>query len=285
MEDSDGVMRHAISRFPSGIKKALYPFELELALMKVLLDRIHGFCLKAISCIPASCLRSRHHRGLLKAGHCYGQFDPVTNTFSTPSGMTTYSPPHQEFEVDMIYDEALTRTERGSLYGLITFVTKLVPALSTYDAIRYLLLDNVALDRVTSRAEEGGYQISSDRHDAYKVAARAANHPNPTALATFALGSMEHGSKLKSLLENNRTLSPDEVKIISTYLPQYPCSKPGLVQKLTKHASQIVSAKRKDFEADQSSICSCAQAALRKHAQDTASSSYVFLFLCCSCIL
>lgn len=28
MEDSDGVMRHAISRFPSGIKKALYPFEL-----------------------------------------------------------------------------------------------------------------------------------------------------------------------------------------------------------------------------------------------------------------
>jgi hypothetical protein len=185
----------------------------------------------------------------------------------------------------MIYDEALTRTECRSLYGLITFVTKLVPALSTYDATRYLLLDNVAPDRVTSRAEEDGYQISRDRHDAYKVAARAANHPNPTTLATFALGSMEHGSKLKSLLENNRTLSPDNVKIISTYLPQYPCSKPGLVQKLTKHASQIVSAKRKDFEAHQSSICSCAQAALRKHAQDTASSSYVFLFLCCSCIL
>uniref|UniRef100_A0A0A9B882 PIR2-like helical domain-containing protein n=1 Tax=Arundo donax TaxID=35708 RepID=A0A0A9B882_ARUDO len=47
--------------------------------MQVLLERIHGFYLEAISRIPAPCLRSRHHRGLLKAGHCYGPFDTVTN--------------------------------------------------------------------------------------------------------------------------------------------------------------------------------------------------------------
>ncbi|CAN6318092.1 unnamed protein product [Urochloa humidicola] len=267
--DSDGVMLHAISRIPSGIKNAPYPFEHELVLTKVLQDRIHGFYLKAISCIPASCLRSRHHRGLLKAGHCYGQFDPVTNIILNTIWYDTVFPPHQEFEVNMIYDEALARTEGRSLDGLITFVAKLVPALSIYDATRYLLLDNVSLDRVISRADEGGYQISEDRHDAFKVAARAAYHPDPTALATFALESMEQGRKLKSLLEDNRTLSPDDVRNISSCLSQYPCSKRGLVQKLTKHASRIVSAKREDFEAHQSSIYRCVQASLRKHAQDT----------------
>jgi len=186
----------------------------------------------------------------------------------------------------MIYNETLARTVCRSLYGLISFVTKLFPALSTYDAKRYLLLDNATLDCIITRANQDGYQISANQHDAYMAAARAANHPNPTALATFASGSMQEGLDLKSLLEVKRTLSPDDVRTISTHLLQYPRNKPGgLVQKLTKHASQIVSAKRKDFEAHQNSIYRCVQAALSKHTQDKASSLYVLLFLCCSFIL
>uniref|UniRef100_K4AJS9 Uncharacterized protein n=1 Tax=Setaria italica TaxID=4555 RepID=K4AJS9_SETIT len=278
--DSEEVMRYAISRFPTSIKKMQYPFELELTLMKVLQDRIHGFYLKAISCIPAPCLRSRHHRGLLKDGHCYGQFDPVTNIILNTIWYDIVFPPHQEFEVDMIYDEALARTECRSLHGLTTLVTKLFPELSTYDATQYLLLDNATLDRVISRANLSGYKVSSQPHDAYKAAARAANHPNPTALATFALGSMQEGLELKALLEVKPTLSPDDVQIISTYLLQYQRSKPvGLVQKLTKGASEIVSAKRKDFEAHQSSVYRCVQAALRKHSQDKGE-EYELLAIC-----
>ncbi|KAF8672371.1 hypothetical protein HU200_049574 [Digitaria exilis] len=267
--DDAAVMLNAISRFPSSIKKTSYPFDLELVLTKVLQDRIHGFYLKAISCIPAPCLRSRHHRGLLKAGHCYGPFDPVTNIILNTIWYDTVFPPHQEFEVDMINYETLARTECRSLNGLITFVTELFPELSTYDATRYLLLHNGTLDSVISRANLDGYQTSAGSHDAYEAAAYAANHPNPRALATFASGCMQEGLKLKSMLEVKHTLSPDDVGIISTCLLQYPRIKPrGLVQKLTKRTSQIVSAKRKDFEAHQSSIYRCVQAALRKHKQD-----------------
>jgi hypothetical protein len=278
--DSEGVMRYAISRIPTRINKMQYPFQLELTLMKVLQDRIHGFYLKAISCIPAPCLRSRHHRGLLKAGHCYGQFDPVTNIILNTIWYDIVFPPHQEFEVDMIYDEALARTECRSLHGLTTLVAKLFPELSAYDAARYLLLDNATLDRVISRAKLDGYQISSDPHDAYESAAHAANHPNPEALANFALGSMQEGLELKSMLEVKCTLSPDDVRIISESLLQYPRSKPeGLVRKLTKGASQIVSAKRKDFEAHQSLVYRSVQSALGKHSQDKASSLHDLLFL------
>ncbi|KAF8723129.1 hypothetical protein HU200_022285 [Digitaria exilis] len=216
-DSDDGViMLNAISRFPSSIKKTPYPFDLELVLTKVLQDRIHGFNLKAMSCIPAPCLRSRHHRSLLKAGHCYGPFDPITNIILNTIWYDTVFPPHQEFEVDVINYETLARTECRSLNGLITFVTELFPELSTYDATRYLLLHNGTLDSVISRANLDGYQTSADSHDAYEAAAYAANHPNPRALATFASGCMQEGLKLKSMLQVKHTLSPGDVGIIST---------------------------------------------------------------------
>jgi len=49
-----------------------------------------------------------------------------------------------------------------------------------------------------------------------------------------------------------------------------------VVQELTSRASRILSAKRKDFEANQSLIRENVQAALRKHVQDEASSLYAF---------
>ena len=106
--ESGELMRRAISRFPPSIQKTPFPFDLELALMKVLLDRIHGFYLKAISCIPARCLRLCHHQGLLNAGHCYGQFDPVTNIILNTIWYDIAFPTEQTFKVDMINDESLS---------------------------------------------------------------------------------------------------------------------------------------------------------------------------------
>ena len=59
----------------------------------VLLQRIHAFYLKALSLMPASELRSCYHRSMLKAGHCYGPFDPVTNILLDTIWYDTMFPP------------------------------------------------------------------------------------------------------------------------------------------------------------------------------------------------
>ncbi|KAL6643228.1 hypothetical protein ACP70R_021409 [Stipagrostis hirtigluma subsp. patula] len=264
-------MRRAISRLPCITEKMLATYDPELALRKVLLDRIHGFYLEAISRFPTPCLRSRHHRGLLKGGHCYGPFDPVTNIVINTIWYDTVFPPHQEFEADMICDESLARTERRSLDGLVTFVKTLFPALSKYDTTRFLLFENARLDRVISRAVQD-YPTSVPLSDAYKAAARAAHHPNSTALAnlvTVILPGKEEN--LKSLIEAKRVLSPDDIQTISAILSQNDPPRDQsarIVEELTPRASQIVSAAKKEFEAHQSLIRKRVQAALKKHARE-----------------
>ncbi|TVU30301.1 hypothetical protein EJB05_21915, partial [Eragrostis curvula] len=285
----DFLMRHAVSRFQRPHSKNVLPVhDLEVARMQVLLARIHAFYLEAISRIPAPCLRSRHHRGLLKAGHCYGPFDPVTNIILNTIWYDTAFPPQQEFKVDMICDESLALTECRSLHGLITFATTLFPALSTYDATQYLLFDNARLDSVVSRAKLEGYQSSIPLSNAYEAAAHMAKHPYPAALANLATGLfLEIGEVLKSFLKVKHSLSSDDVHIISTAFSQNdPPSKPvRLDQKLSSRACRIVSSKRKNFESHQSSIRKRVQAALKNHAQLKASSFYFLLFLCCPFIL
>ncbi|KAM0826242.1 hypothetical protein ACQ4PT_069014 [Festuca glaucescens] len=55
------------------------PYQHSTSLRRVLLDTIHGFYLKALARMLTCELQSRFHRSLLKAGHCYGPFDPVSN--------------------------------------------------------------------------------------------------------------------------------------------------------------------------------------------------------------
>lgn len=87
-------VHHAVSKMQRRKMKTI-PVELglEISLKMVLLDRIHLFYLEAISCIPKIDLCSRHHRGLLKAGHCYGPFDPVTNIILNTIWYDTMFPP------------------------------------------------------------------------------------------------------------------------------------------------------------------------------------------------
>jgi hypothetical protein len=139
-------MRHAISKFqdvlsfpafPPHANNVSVPFDLELALTEMLLDRIHGFYLEAISSFPAPCLQLRHHRGLLKAGHCYGPFDPVSNIILNTIWYDTMFPPDHEFKVSMICDESLASTECRSLHGLITFIEMLNKLVYLFNVILY----------------------------------------------------------------------------------------------------------------------------------------------------
>ncbi|KAK3157825.1 hypothetical protein QOZ80_2AG0128590 [Eleusine coracana subsp. coracana] len=229
-------MYHAVSRLPSTPKNMPHPLNLEFSLMAVLLHRIHGFYLKAISCIPAPCLHSVYHWGLLRAGHCYGPFDPVTNIILNTIWYDTAFPPKKRYTVEMICDESLARIERRSLFGLIKFAKTLFPALSTYDAVRYLLFHNADLDSVISRAKLDGYESATPLSDAYKAAACAAKHPDPTGLANLSSGLfLDKGELLKSLIKTKLYLSLDDVDTISISLSQNdPPRKPvELVQKLT----------------------------------------------------
>ncbi|KAL6638145.1 hypothetical protein ACP70R_025717 [Stipagrostis hirtigluma subsp. patula] len=241
----------------------------ELHLEKVLLDRIHGFYLEAISRIPTTLLRSRLHRALLKAGHCYGPFGPVANILLNTIWYDTTFPMQEEFEVDMIRTESLALVESHSLRGILAFMCVLCPGLSTHDALKELLRDNARIDKVR-KINGGDLSMPSPVSAAYKAASAAAYFPNPTELANFAeklLPAVEE--TLKPLLEAKRTLSPDDIQTISASLSKHrPPTKPlGQVQKLIPQACKMVSASRKKFAAHQRLIRKRVEAALQKHAQ------------------
>ncbi|KAL6893651.1 hypothetical protein ACP4OV_007749 [Aristida adscensionis] len=203
----------------------------EVHLKRVLLDKIHGFYLAAISRMPTAPLRRRLHRALLKAGHCYGPFDPVANIILNTICYDTAFPMQEKkkLRVHMIRAESLTIAESRSLDGLVAFLRALSPALTAYDALKLLLCNNGRPDH---------------------AAATAARHPDPTGIADL-LPSVEEAA-MKPLLEA-KPLSPDDIKNITMYVkvncaPRKPV---GQVQELIPRASQIVSATRDEFVAHQ----------------------------------
>ncbi|KAM0915283.1 hypothetical protein ACQ4PT_010947 [Festuca glaucescens] len=100
------LQRRKMENFPVGAG-------LQISLKMALLDKIHLLYLEAISRIPKHELRSRHHRGLLKAGHCYGPCDPVTNiilnTICPQVGETLWSTP--EVKLVLSSSDVLTISE------------------------------------------------------------------------------------------------------------------------------------------------------------------------------
>ncbi|OEL15285.1 hypothetical protein BAE44_0023692 [Dichanthelium oligosanthes] len=220
-------MRLAAARtraFPNAPPPVELHFCFDQSMKKVLLDKIHGFYLQAISRIPNALLRSRLHRALLKAGHCYGPFDPVANILVNTIWYDTAFPTQQEFEVDMIRAESLAIAESCSLRGLVAFVHALCPEpdeLSAPGDLWSLLLHNdCSIDECISSA--GLFRESIPAASAaYQAAATTACHPNPSALANFAavlLPVVE--ATLKPLLEDKHILTLDDVQTISMALSQ-----------------------------------------------------------------
>uniref|UniRef100_A0ACD5ZDT0 Uncharacterized protein n=1 Tax=Avena sativa TaxID=4498 RepID=A0ACD5ZDT0_AVESA len=242
MTNSGSPMQQGITRLQHRKMKAttrlqqrkMETFGLQISLEMVLLDKIHLLYLEAISCIPKDELCSRHHRGLLKAGHCYGPSDPVTNIILNTIWYDTMFPPKQHFEVAMICTKSLARIEFLSLRGLVAYICVRFPAFSVYEAMRLLLICNARLDSVIEMAKKEGHgeDILFSESVAYDAASRAAHHPSPAALVEFA----------------------------TTVMPQK-------VQKLSSRATKIISANRDEFKACQHTIVKMVEAALHRYAE------------------
>jgi hypothetical protein len=184
----------------------------------------------------------------------------------------------------MISTKKLARVECLSLEGLVAYVCVLFPALSTYQAMRYLLISNAQLDRVIMSAKEDGHeQVFPFSHsEAYDAASVAACHPSPTAFVEFATRVVPvMGETLHSTLKVSRMLSSSDVCTISETLSQkFPPSKsPKLVPELNTHASDIIAHKRRKFKAFHRAILKRVKAALLRYAQQVVSLFFWFCYI------
>uniref|UniRef100_A0ACD5ZBF8 Uncharacterized protein n=1 Tax=Avena sativa TaxID=4498 RepID=A0ACD5ZBF8_AVESA len=261
-------------------QRKMETFGLQISLEMVLLDKIHLLYLEAISCIPKDELCSRLHRGLLKAGYCYGPSDPVTNIILNTIWYNTMFPSEKHFEVAMICTKSLARIEFLSLCGLVAYICVRFPAFSVYEAMRRLLICNARLDSVIEMAKKEGHDegIPFSESVGYEAASRAAHHPSPAALVEFATTVMpEVGRTLGAV---RQVLSSSDVHTISeTLLQNSPPCKSLKVRKLSSRATKIISANRDEFKACQGTIVKMVEAALHRYAKQSGQ-KYELLFIC-----
>ncbi|XP_037432144.1 uncharacterized protein LOC119298941 isoform X1 [Triticum dicoccoides] len=166
------------------------------SLRRVLLHTIHGFYLQALARMPGGELRSRYHRSMLKAGHCYGPFDPVTNIIvNTIWYEVTFPPLSQLDELDILGTLNLMRIEAQSFYGLVSFLCTRDKDLNSDQAIRFLL--DTDLDLAATKH----CSTVQDEQEAFRAAATAAWHPIPDAQVAF-LSSCKTPAVLSLLSDN-----------------------------------------------------------------------------------
>ncbi|XP_062200273.1 uncharacterized protein LOC133902959 [Phragmites australis] len=249
------------------------PPGLTVSLIRQLLDMIHRIYLRAIAGLPRDALRVRHHRGLLKAGHCFGPMDdPVSNILLNTIWYDTAFPPQQEFLVDMLCTRSLARVQARSAAGLISFLGTRFPDLSRHDAIVFLLQADANLDKAISRAQREGHDASGSLEEAYRVAALQAWHPDQEALAEFALSTvpMVPPAVLSHLRTRDRSLSGEDVEAISASLAAAlgspsSCGRRSMPQvpKLSTLAADLVARRQDKFDDDQFFFRGIVEAALQ----------------------
>ncbi|CAN6352979.1 unnamed protein product [Urochloa humidicola] len=220
------------------------------ALKGTLQDAIHGFYLKALARLPAGELRSRFHRSLLIAGHCYGPFDPVSNIIVNTIWYDAAFPPTVKLEMDTIGTFILHRTENCSLYGMVSFLCTRYRHIDFHQALRGLLhvdgylfqadgtlnldLDNINVDPeihdilITPTCE---FPPRTGMEEAFFAAATAACHPKPEAQAKF-LFQCSNAPMLGDasvLLQGDGQLSSQDVQCLAKLLcPEAACSEQPL---------------------------------------------------------
>ncbi|KAF7065992.1 hypothetical protein CFC21_072052 [Triticum aestivum] len=150
----------------------------------VLLGLIHTFYLNALALLPAGELRSCYHHSMLKAGHCYGPFDPVSNIIINTIWYNTVSPPSQKLELDMISTMSLLRIEARSFYGLVSFLC--TSGKKLYEAMRFLLISDCTLGKTQPFSNPlSDFGDENKKFHAFRAAGVAAWHPDPVAQAEF----------------------------------------------------------------------------------------------------
>lgn len=244
------------------------------SLRLILLNLIRTFYLEALSRLPASRLWSKHVRGVLVAGHCYGPFSPVENILVNAIWYDTAFPrrPTTEFhfgDVLAISPECLARIAHRSLEGLIAFLLQLCPSLSRDDALWHLHLSRADLLQAITSASDSALALT---HAAFLAAAEAAHHPMPRAMALFAssiLPTVEHDAGM--LLRVNQVLSAPDLDRLSAMLgpspvPENICPPPPLV---TTWVSAIIKSRIDGCRYSQETSRQLTETALRKYAQQT----------------
>ncbi|CAN6223732.1 unnamed protein product [Urochloa humidicola] len=215
------------------ITKELLP-PVGAASKRKLLATIHGFYLEGLARLPAAELRSRHHRGVLAGGGCYGPLDPVSNIIVNAVMYDHAFPASKQITLDMISTKCLRRAAARSLYGLVSFLCTRYPGISPDLALHRLELAGADLriaDPNLFDDDEGmKKQGSSEEQSApatgagkgYAAAAVAAFHPIPAAQKEL-LGSWDGVSRIKAAaeklrLQDGRMLSSEDLEFLSMAL-------------------------------------------------------------------
>ena len=244
------------------------------SLRLILLNLIRTFYLEALSRLPASRLWSKHIRGVLVAGHCYGPLSPADNILVNAVWYDTAFPlrPTAEFhfgDVLAISPECLARIAHRSLEGLIAFLLQLCPSLSRDDALWHLHLSGADLLQAVASASDSPLPPT---HAAFLAAAEAGHHPVPRAMAYFAssvLPKVEHDAGM--LLSVNQVLSAPDLDRLSAMLVPSPvsedlCPPPPLV---TTWVSRIIKSRIEGCRHSQRFSRQLTEAALCKYSQQT----------------
>ncbi|KAF8691191.1 hypothetical protein HU200_040309 [Digitaria exilis] len=141
---------------------------------------------------------SRYHRGLLKAGYCYGPFNPFFNIVINTVWYDTVFPAPQALEIDMICTPILVRLESR----------------------------NLELSQAVQMAGKDGYETSSWDASAYKAVADASSHPESEAYLHFLMESLPMVESDVMELLTTQTLSSSKILQLSTLL-SYSRSQPS----------------------------------------------------------
>ncbi|KXG23103.1 hypothetical protein SORBI_3008G056800 [Sorghum bicolor] len=242
------------------------PGELTESLRGVLMDRIHGHYLKVVPRLPMEEFQTCHHRGLLKAGYCFGPFNTVSNIIVNTIWYNTNFPPSEEFKVDIIC--TLRHVESRSLNGLLAFVRACFPEISEHHAMIYLLKSNLNICKIIETARLEGYDTPVCVDNGYKEAAHAASHPDPDAYCEFVVRCLPKvQSTIRSLLQASHILSSNEVLQLSELL-SFPIAKAlEPISELTEDALKMLAKEKEDFLVQQSFVRGKVQAALWNYEQ------------------
>uniref|UniRef100_A0A0E0B777 Uncharacterized protein n=1 Tax=Oryza glumipatula TaxID=40148 RepID=A0A0E0B777_9ORYZ len=196
------------------------------SLMRVLLHAFRGFYLRALARLPAGELRNRYRQVIVKAGHCYGPMDPVSNiilnTVWYDAAFPAAAPPPV---LDMIGPHILTRIESRSMYGIISFLQSRYHHLSEHEIVQCLVACRGDLPLAADEAmviNAGQQSPCAGLQEAYEAAATAAWHPNPTAQAVFLTSckaKLQESPAAMLLLQQggDRKPSPQPIRKKSTW--------------------------------------------------------------------
>ncbi|XP_006656863.1 uncharacterized protein LOC102701364 [Oryza brachyantha] len=262
------------------MKKKAAP-TLRPSLWGLLLDRIHAAYLKAISRMPMRDFRSCYHHGLLRAGYCYGPFDPISNIIVNTIWYDTAFPAPEAYELDMICTPVLVRIESRSLVGLISLMLVCVSGLSEHEAMVYLLKSDLELPRAIQMAGHNGCDTSSWDATAYKAAADASYHPEVEAYVQFAMESLPMVRSAVTELLSTRTLSSSKIRNLCKLLSSsmnYPYKSLEPADELTEDALKMASSYKENYFSEQNFVRKKVEATLQSYEQ--AKEQYELRFIC-----